>query len=78
MCTRHTFLTLVSSNATSAESAGDFGLRTVPNQMKQREVAAELLFKVVFTGPRSGGLQDFIGENFSFENINDLATAVES
>ena len=39
----------------------------------------ELLSRVVFRGPGSGGvLQDSVGENFSFENKNDLLMPVES
>ena len=41
--------------------------------------ADELLSRVVFRGPGSGGvLQDSVCENFSFENKNDLVMAVES
>jgi hypothetical protein len=40
---------------------------------------AELLSRVVFRGLGSGGvLQDSVGENFSFENKNDLVMPVES
>jgi DNA mismatch endonuclease (patch repair protein) len=39
----------------------------------------ELLSRVVFRGPGSGGvLQDSVGEHFSFENENDLVMPVES
>lgn len=39
----------------------------------------ELLSRVVFRGLGSGGvLQDSVGENFSFENKNDLVMPVES
>ena len=39
----------------------------------------ELLSRVVFRGPGSGGvLQDSVGEDSSFENKNDLVMRVES
>ncbi|MBM4012440.1 MAG: hypothetical protein FJ286_13845, partial [Planctomycetes bacterium] len=39
----------------------------------------ELLSRVVFRGPESGGvLQDTVGEDSSFENKNDLVMRVES
>ena len=39
----------------------------------------ELLSRVVFRGPESGGvLQDSVGEDSSFENKNDLVMRVES
>ena len=39
----------------------------------------ELLSRVVFRGPGSGGvLQDSVGEHFSFENESDLVMPVES
>jgi len=40
---------------------------------------SELLPRVVFRGPRSGGvLQDSVGEDSSFENKNKLVMPVES
>jgi hypothetical protein len=44
-----------------------------------RAASRELLSRVVFRGPESGGaLQDSVGEDSSFENKNDLVMGVES
>jgi hypothetical protein len=46
---------------------------------RQGRIAGELLSRVVFRGPESGGvLQDSVGDDSSFENKNDLVMSIES
>jgi len=61
--------------------AFDVTIRKLPQPIGKQhlEVSWELLSRVVFRGLGSGGvLQDSVGENFSFENKNDLLMPVES
>jgi hypothetical protein len=59
--------------------SGQFGFDWTNRTQEFAPGANELLSRVVFRGPESGGvLQDSVGEDSSFENKNDVVMRVES
>jgi hypothetical protein len=61
------------------QSTTSKGLKRADRFLYDERIPEELLSRVVYGGSESGGVQqDSVGEDFPFENKNDLVMAVES